>query len=220
MLLRRNAVGVSGLLLAAILAGAAPAAGTTTSFTSQSAFVSQTGSSLLTLPNGTFNLVTIPGQLTIDGFSPGSLISGTTAFASFFNLAPNFLAKGGTESFDITPLTPSYAFGFTLYEPTSSALLNGCNTTCVQSTFGITLFSGSTNIGSFSVQPADNQLNFYGFWSSDPITSVQIRETVGTDDNEFFGQFYLGSTSQVPEPASLVLVAVGLAGFAVRKRFR
>ena len=211
-----------GLAASALIAcGALPAIGNAAviTFTDQTAFVTQTGSTLLTLPNATNAAsLTIPGQLTITQFASGTFYSGT-GVAPYFNLDSNFFVKSGVESFDVmTLLAPTYAFGLTFYEPTSSAQLNGCNTTCTDSTFLVTLYSGSTVLGAYTVAPTDIAFTFRGFWSSDPITSVTLRETGGTD-HEFFGRFYTGATA-VPLPAALWLLIPGLAGLGFRGRRR
>jgi len=82
----------------------------------------------------------------------------------------------------------------------------------------VTLYSGSTVLGAYTVAPTDNAFTFRGFWASAPITSVTLRETGGTD-NEFFGRFYTGATA-VPLPAALWLLIPGLAGLALRGRRR
>jgi hypothetical protein len=46
------------------------------------------------------------------------------------------------------------------------------------------------------------------------VTSVQIRETIGGIENEFFGQFYTAGMAPVPEPAGWALWLAGLAGGA------
>lgn len=194
------------------------ATASTATYTNEATFVAETGSALLTLPNAnSLNTVTIPGELTLDNYNLGGFYAGTFV-ATYWSLAPNYTVKSGIEGFDLLPLKTIYSIGFSLYEPTSGALLNGCNTTCVESTFQIELFSGATSLGSYNIQPPNNAFNFYGYWTSDPITKVTIRETAGSDDNEFFGRFMTGTTSNsaepptVPLPAAAWLLLSGLAG--------
>jgi hypothetical protein len=224
---------VLGLLALWPLSLSLAATAATITYSNEATFLSETGSALLTLPdaagpNGPAT-VTIAGELTLDNFSAGGFIAGPT-IAGYWNLAPNYLVKNGTEEFDLIPLKAIYAIGFTLYEPTSAAQLNGCNKLatggCTDSAFQIELFSGATSLGSYSVQPPNVAFNFYGYWTSDPISKVTIRETRGTDDNEFFGRFMTATTSNVAEPppvplpaaAWLLLSGLGGLGFLGRRR--
>jgi len=113
-----------------------------------------------------------------------------------------------------------YAFGFEMFEPTSSALNIGCNTTCVDSTFVVQLFAGSTSLGSFTLTPQNDTVQFFGFWNSVAFDKITITETVGSNDNEYFGNFYSGGrpSSSVPEPVSFTLLATGLVGLARKRR--
>ena len=171
----------------------------TITYSNEATFASATGSALLTLPNANdVNNLTVAGELTIDNFANGGFYAGAD-MAIYWNLAPNYTVKSGIESFDLLPLKPIYAIGFSLYEPTSNARLNGCNkptTACVNATFRIELFSGVASLGEYTITPPNDTFNFYGYWTADPITKVTIREAVVTspsgdlysDDNEFFGR--------------------------------
>ena len=112
-------------------------------------------------------------------------------------------------------------FGMDLQEPTSTAILNGCNFACTESTFEATIFSGATNLGSVSFEPANDTLSFFGISSQIAFDKIEIREIVGTADNEFFGNFVTSSTAlatPIPLPAGLPLLLAGLGGFGLLAR--
>jgi hypothetical protein len=207
---------VVALLALGSLSMSLAATAATITYSNEATFVSETKSELLTLPNANGpngpRTVTIDGELTLDNFSDGGFVAGPTIIG-YWNLGPNYLVKNGTEEFDLIPLKTVYAIGFSLYEPTSADQLNGCNKLltggCKDSTFQIELFSGATSLGSYSIQPPNNAFNFYGYWTSDPISKVTIRETTGNDDNEFFGRFMTGTKSNVAAPPAVPLPAAG-----------
>ena len=49
---------------------------------------------------------------------------------------------------------------------------------------------------------------------------MEIRETTGGIEDDYFGQFYAGLAAPVPEPETwaLMLAGLGLTGFAVRRK--
>jgi hypothetical protein len=106
-------------------------------------------------------------------------------------LPGNDLAISGQESFDIRLLRPHHhAAGFLVFEPSC--------TDCVDSTFLVRVIgqdSGATPgtptlLHEDTFQPPDDTVAFLGFASDLRIVRLEVRETVGTDDNEYFGPIY------------------------------
>lgn len=107
-----------------------------------------------------------------------------------------------------------YSLGFDFAEPNVTA---ECFATCFDSTFGVTLKNGAVTVGSFTFNAPDGVTAFVGVWTSDPFSRVEISDLTATVDDEFFGQFYTGTTAaSVPEPSTLLLLGSGLAGLGLR----
>lgn len=121
----------------------------------------------------------------------------------------SILTSNGDEDFLISFLTPYYAVGFDVY-------YNGLGPAVSKFYNGATLL-GSIGYGGAAV------LGYNGFVStpSSLITSVRFTSTRGGVLNTGIDNFSVVGTplSTVPEPASLALLATGLAGLlAVRRR--
>jgi hypothetical protein len=131
----------------------------------------------------------------------GIAISGVENFSSV-------LAGGGLMS----------ALSFDIYEPTTTQLLEGCNTTCVDSIFQVEFFKGATLIASFAgLAPADDAITNYSFGPLAAFDKFVITETQGSNDNEFFANFS-ATLAPVPLPAGLPLLIGGLGGLVLLRR--
>jgi len=181
-------------------------------FDDRSDFIAASGAvGIGALPQGT-------GNLTVGGFgitaAPGSSLDTSRNWSTL--ISENFdLAISGVENFNFSSPGPLFAFGFDFHEPNAPTPVspNTCNTACVDSTFQVTFLLAGTNLGSFSFNRPDASLEFVGFTSSSAFDTVWIRETAGSNDNEFFGNFLVSRTPvSVPEPATLALFAAGLLG--------
>jgi len=84
--------------------------------------------------------------------------------------------------------SPVFALGFDIVEPTTGI---GCNnTTCVDTTFSVTLKNGPTTVDSFQFNAPDDVLAFVGVQSDTAFDRVEIRDVTANIDDEYFGEFY------------------------------
>jgi len=138
---------------------------------------------------------------------------------------PFDLAINGVEQFNVDSGADIFSFGFDFHEPSLTTppepqFPDTCNTaTCVDSNFEISLLNGAVEVGSFEFMRPDDSLEFVGVWSTEAFNRIEVRELVGTADNEFFGNFSTGTrAAPIPEPSIIALFAAGLFGLGFTRR--
>ena len=134
-------------------------------------------------------------SLALGGDSLAVGASGTPAEPDWYpNLPGNDIALG-YENLQLQFATPVYAFGFDFVEPNLSMPPFGG--TPGDSTFEIVMYRGAAEIGRTTFNAQDDEPGFVGVWSYQPFDRVTIIDLSGNDDDEFFGQFYIGKN---PKP--------------------
>ena len=207
--MRLLALPTVAVLVAVVGSGTAHAATTVTQ--DKSAFLQSTGSRDISgaIPNSGVQESATLGQVTLTG-APSSDCSGCGSLnigPDWTNLLPgNEIALSDVESFNVTTAEPTTALGFDFVEPTHpdpDASGRGCEVpSCVDSTFTVTLKSGGGVVGTVQFNGANDVATFIGIRSDAPFDRVEIRETSGTNDNEFFGRFY-GNLDATPPDLKL-----------------
>lgn len=132
----------------------------------------------------------------------------------YIGLPSSLMTDGMSESdMDFSFSSSASAFGFTVANATGTSYLPG------DSTFAVTWFDGSTELGKTQfVSPGTGSV-FFGIRSTESFTRISLREVIGGPENatiyggfadrEFFGKFYLALASPIPEPTSWLLMALG-----------
>lgn len=136
------------------------------------------------------------GPLTLTAFPSGNSMAvgagGTPAAPDWMPLLPGNEIALGYENLGIQISTGSrvYALGFDFYEPNLTMPPYGG--VPVDSTFEIVLYSFNREVGRLTFNAPDDQPTFIGVWSGTDFDRVTITDLSGNDDDEYFGEFFVG----------------------------
>jgi hypothetical protein len=125
------------------------------------------------------------------------------------------IAISDVENLNMGLSSPVYALGFDFVEPEKDPNLNA---PFVDSTFTVTLKNNVVTVDSFTFNRPSDIAAFVGIWGDTAFDRVEIRETTGGIENEFFGQVYTGTTP-VPEPGILILLGLSMVSIAGLRRW-
>jgi hypothetical protein len=201
---------VGAFMLAALIA--TPAQAGTVVYSTDASFLSAAGGGLtfesfetavqggttVTFPGGTFSC-------TGSSFCPG-----------FFGVSAQFADTGSQSVFFATPDTATFTFGSAI---TAFGIAIGGAGDVAPITLVASLSNGASvnaltsYTGTFDVFGGNRQ--YFGVISTAPFTSVTFTGSNSGDGIFFDSMSYGGSTGAVPEPASIALMAIGLAGMGV-----
>lgn len=188
-------------------------------FTDKASFLAATGAADATGPLPDLGYVpdpTLVGSLTFSiPFGGDDLFIGTAATTAGPDWTPlhegNDIAQGW-EALQVDAGSPIYSIGLDFVQP--DATMPSYGGTPIDSVFEITLYDGATQVGQVQFRgiPVD-VLTFLGVWSPVPFTHMTMYDVTDSpfvDDDEFYGEFYTGTT---PAPIAVITPWTDKAGF-------
>lgn len=120
-------------------------------------------------------------------------------------LAISFGADGiAHESLNIVAESKVTAMGFDFVEPENDPFVNAA---FADSTFTVSVNDADSTLFTFTFNAPNDAAAFVGVAGDEDFDSLEIRETTGGDENEFYGRVYT-RVSAVPEPSSLALIGI------------
>ena len=215
---------ITAALVASLVAGQAHASMAV--YSDKAAYLAATGATLATTPypntGNSSHLGLSSGSVSFTAVAESSYTTGYLYFGDWSARLPgNEISINAFEDLDVAFAAPVHAFGFDFVEPQFDPNIGD---TFQDSTFTVTLRQGTTAVGSFTFNAPNDVAAFVGASNTLAFNNVQIRETIGGVEDEFFGQFYTAATTPsptpMPEPATPTLLLAGLAGIGALQRRR
>jgi hypothetical protein len=146
-------------------------------------------------PLGTYTLGSLTFSLTEGSDDVAVGAAGSPAAPDWYPpTAENEMALG-FERMRVATSGDVYSFGFDFIEPNATAQPWGG--VPIESSYEILLFKGTALVGQaqFSGTAIPNDVvTFLGVWSDRPFDSILINDITGDDDDEYFGEFFTGTT--------------------------
>ena len=134
------------------------------------------------------------GSVTLS-LAPGGdnmFIGGLAIVSDWYPQRPGNEIALGFERFQVRTAAPVYALGFEVIEPHTT--MPSWGGTPVDSTYVVTLFAGDAQVGQFTFNVSDDVVAFVGVWSTTAFDRIVIIDTSDSDDDEYFGEFFTGTT--------------------------